>query len=382
LSASSHPSNWMQPERRPRFLGLEVTGWALLLVGATLAVAVINISIVRPTQWQLDQVRRQMAQLETQMQELVGQRDEVAATNSLLSQLTEQSYRRAQADRALDEIAGLHTRLNLQTGHIERGLRALEKFSALQSALVENEDRVGQAAEVLLSLEKLEDRLTGRQYDTVQSHLAVDAIDSLRDRLIDVHCQATIAEDSLNAIDALHARLGETQAANPAALASLEALVSIRDRLDDQGTGIEVAQERIGQLIDLKDQAIAQTEDMATATANLELMVDIQEQFERIAGTFGRMRLWIAEVVAFEPTFNRAMRTLQPLVELGNLRHMNANELRQVVRSLSERRDAQLATPDGQPATVEAADAADPALDSTSEQSSDVPPVVESARAN
>ena len=140
----------MQPERRPRFLGMEVTGWALLLVGAALAVAVINISIVRPTQWQLDQVRRQMAQLETQMQELAGQRDEVAATNSLLSQLTEQSYRRAEADRALDDIAGLHARLNQQTGHIERGLRALEKFSALQRALVENEDRVGQAAEVLL----------------------------------------------------------------------------------------------------------------------------------------------------------------------------------------------------------------------------------------
>ena len=211
----------------------------------------------------------------------------------------------------------------------------------------------------------------------MQSHLALDSIDSLRDRLVDLHCQATVADDSLNAIDALHARLGATQAANPAALASLDALVSIRDRLDDQGTGIQAAQDRVEQLIDLKNLAIAQTDDLPTATANLELMVDIQEQFERIAGTFGRMRLWIAEVVAFEPTFNRAMRTLQPLVELGNLRHMNANELRQVVQAMSQRRDAQFATPDSQPATVEAADASD-VQDSTSESGE----VVESARAN
>jgi hypothetical protein len=138
---------------------------------------------------------------------------------------------------------------------------------------------------------------------------------------------------------------------------ALENLVAIRERLDDQGTGIEVARQRVEGLIGVKDLAISQTRDLADATENLELMSDVQDQLAKTAVTFGRMRNWITEILTFEPTFNRAMKSLQPLVELGNIRHLSAADLRQVIRTMNEREPSQLtASPEAETsAAVEAA---------------------------
>jgi hypothetical protein len=70
-------------------------------------------------------------------------------------------------------------------------------------------------------------------------------------------------------------------------------------------------------------------------------MADVQEQMAKIALSFGRMRHWIVEILAFEPTFNRAMQTLRPLTELGNVRRMSASELRQVIRTMNDRHPGQ-----------------------------------------
>jgi hypothetical protein len=373
LSGYSNQTNLTANSKAPRTLGLEISSWALVAAGATLAVVIINVMVVRPANWQLAQVRRQMAQLEAQVEKLVGQKDQVANTNTLLGQLAEQSQRRAEANASLDEIAQLHVRLNRHTGEIDRALRTVEKLAALEEALAANDDRIAEAAEALVKLENLQDRLTGRQYDTVQSHLAVDSLDKLRHRLLDAHCQSVVAEEGLDAIDGLHSRLASTIGANDAAEASLDELVALRDRVDNEGLNIEVAHQRVEQLIRLKDRTLDQTGDLVTATENLELMIDIQDQMQKVALTFGQMRHWITEIVAFEPTLNRAMRSLQPLVQLGDLRHMNATQLRQVVRNMSNQQVEQ------------ATDSAEAVAEETQEADSNtaaVPAIGESAATN
>jgi hypothetical protein len=78
----------------------------------------------------------------------------------------------------------------------------------------------------------------------------------------------------------------------------------------------------------------------------------------------------VAEIVAFDPVLSRAMHTLQPLLQLGNLRRMNAAELRQVIGTMNKRRQVELS---GSPeaAGPTAAEAAPP-----------VPPIGDSAQAN
>lgn len=109
-------------------------------------------------------------------------------------------------------------------------------------------------------------------------------------------------------------------------------------------------------------------------------MIDIQDQLAKVATSYGRMRHWITEIVAFEPTLNRAMRSLQPLVELGNLRHMSANDLRQVIRTMNERRESQWsAAPTLEEQTADDANAV-PAEEGEATAASQ--PLLESAQAN
>ena len=164
-------------------------------------------------------------------------------------------------------------------------------------------------------------------------------------------CQARdVANQLLSISDNLVCRGSNAEAAE----ASLEQLITIREKLDDQGTGLELADQRVDQLIALKDRSIAQTADVAAAIESLELMADVRDQLQRVAQTFSSVRQWVVEIVAFEPAINRAMRTLQPLTQLGNLRHMNPAELRQVLRDMNQRGETQWSErPAATPATVE-----------------------------
>ena len=49
------------------------------------------------------------------------------------------------------------------------------------------------------------------------------------------------------------------------------------------------------------------------------------------------------DVIMMEPTVQHAMRSLQPLTELGNLRRMDLNELRQAASIITDRHQAVLA---------------------------------------
>jgi hypothetical protein len=57
----------------------------------------------------------------------------------------------------------------------------------------------------------------------------------------------------------------------------------------------------------------------------------------------------------------RAMRSLEPLTQLGNLRHMNPAELRQVLRTMNEGQGVQISG-DGEVSPNKTSEAATPAL--------------------
>jgi hypothetical protein len=66
--------------------------------------------------------------------------------------------------------------------------------------------------------------------------------------------------------------------------------------------------------------------------------------------------------VLMENTVARAVRTLQPLLELGNLRHIDDEQLRQIARSISAQQATRIGKNDTErvPASKDAAPAASP----------------------
>ena len=62
----------------------------------------------------------------------------------------------------------------------------------------------------------------------------------------------------------------------------------------------------------------------------------MQHEFQKQIRSLDSMRRTLMDFILMENTFVRAVRVLQPLLELGNLRHLNEDQLRQIARAMSE----------------------------------------------
>ena len=103
----------------------------------------------------------------------------------------------------------------------------------------------------------------------------------------------------------------------------------------------------------LKDKVLAQTADLAEAIDTLELTADLHEQLEKAVRSFAGMRHAVIEIMALEPTVERALAALEPLTALGNLRHLNGGELRDVARSIRDQRKSDYRGVPARPASVD-----------------------------
>ena len=88
---------------------------------------------------------------------------------------------------------------------------------------------------------------------------------------------------------------------------------------------------------------LVQGENLSDAIETLERTVDLTQQYQEAAQSFEKVRRWMTEVVLLEPTLRRAMQTLEPITELGNLRRISRDELLQAAQVVRDMRRAEVA---------------------------------------
>ncbi len=176
-----------------------------------------------------------------------------------------------------------------------------------------------EAADVVATSELLCQRLAETADTTFAALQAGDDLLSLRDDLIMRREQAVDAQ------------------------LALDDLFEIADALKEQGHGVAEAHTRVEELLTLKDTVVHSTSDLAQTIESLQVANELSAQFNQAIVTFERIRHWMVEVVATEPLLERARQTLQPLTELGNLRHLPREQLLSIARRMIENNAAQMA---------------------------------------
>ncbi|MEM8681658.1 MAG: hypothetical protein AAGF97_20105, partial [Planctomycetota bacterium] len=116
---------------------------------------------------------------------------------------------------------------------------------------------------------------------------------------------------------------------------SLAQLMNIRSALNAQGTAVADAHVVLDDLVSLKSHVLAQQPEMVTTLETLEVMQDLANEFDQASASFGRIRHWMVEIVASESILDRARRTLEPLTEIANLRHLEPQAIREIASRLS-----------------------------------------------
>lgn len=327
--------------------GGDAKSYTYFFCGALVALAVAYFGMARPMTLQFAELQGHLDRLDAGVRKVAGEADAARDANELLGLLAEQGRRTESAAESLDQMRRLHQRLEDESAEARL---ALESFAALKAEA----DRAAlQAREAQARQQQM---LAAHQQSLEALGQVVADWEALQQRLAEsapIGKYAQQVSDDLLAMQAdLLCRGGDTAAAK----AALDELLAIHDELDSQGgldrsqqrmqqlvalrrqidgeEGLAQAQRRLGDLIHLKDEVLSQTGDLATAIETIELAGDLHEQLGEVIPTLQQFRTWMTEILVMQPTLERAMTALRPLTELGNLRRLSVEQLRQVAENM------------------------------------------------
>ncbi|MEK6258439.1 MAG: hypothetical protein AABP62_07435 [Planctomycetota bacterium] len=362
--------------------------WAMLVVGITLGFVGLHFLMARPMAREMERMQRDLTLVEQRMQDLVGARDEVWETNSLLSSLKAQQGQTEEARVALQSIRELRGNLVDEASHNIEATKSLELAARLQSRLIEQRPVIEAAGNALEQMQAVENRLVAQRETNESAAKTLDEMVAIKNTVRTQAEDVELAKGTLDQMVAIGQELrgqngGLAQAASGLkGLATLKAgltnaaenlevaqsvsdqLIALELRLADGGQQADVATERAAGLITLSNQLngndlnlvasqqnldgmlklqktlAGQSKSVIDAVQSLELLGGFHDEFVTQVQVLGEMRRTLLEISLMETTISRVSRMMKPLVELGNLRHLSDDELRQAARLILDGRTA------------------------------------------
>lgn len=349
------------------------SGWAILSAGVLLGAAVVVWTGLRPAARELSAVQTRLAVIDGALERLVREERVAGQSASLMGALVEQGQRAQEAEQGLARIQALGEKLTAQAAAVEDALgrslalqqqvaahgnqaisagEAMERIDRVNNELIEQGNRAVEAKRALDSLAAVRASAAALQEDACDIDLALQDMANLHARVISQHEAAAgiehalsefarlawLASDVVPGVESARESLVSLTELKSLALAQADAFASLKERLLNEAPDTADANLRLDSLVSLQNRLVAETGDLAAAVETLELSTDLRRQLERVMQSFDRLRHWMAEVVLMEPALTRTIQTLQPLMEMGNLRHLSSDELRRAARHVVEQR--------------------------------------------
>ena len=359
---------------------------ALKLLAAILAATVlaVNLSIVRPMKDRMEELQHEVVGMQSQLQLLVGERDQVRSTNDLLTGLKAQETAFEEARHSLATLRQFREDMSMESQKATEALGSLEKLDGLQKTVLHYRDLTEPAGKVLTNLIDLQKQLIDQNATADDAIDAVNRLAALKRNVIAEASDSVAADAALGQMANLKTQIINQAADMPTADARTQQLINLKSQIVEKTTDIDLASSALEGVLAVKDelvvrggqisealqiaerllglrdrlaansikndaaersasQMIAVQKKLAGAHPNLadsiksiETMIDFQHEFEKQVRSLDGMRRNLMDFIMLENTVAQAVRMLQPLLELGNLRHLNEDQLRQIARSISE----------------------------------------------
>lgn len=369
---------------------------ALKLLAAILAATVlaVNLSIVRPMKDRMEELKGEVTAMQSEVQLLVGERDQVRSTNDLLSGLKAQEAAFEEARHSLaslrqfrEEIAAECQKTTEVMASVEKldtlqrtvlhyrdltepATKVLSAFTGLQKQLIDQDGTTDDAIDAVNRLTALKRNLMAEAVDTNAAEAGLGQMANLKSQIVsqtedlstaaarakqlvdlksqivdktgDIHSATAAVEGLLAVKDQLVVRGGHIADARQNA----ERLLGLRDRLAENSAKTDAAEHSAARMMEIQKKLAGEIPNLAESIKSVETLIDFQHEFQKQIHSLDSMRRSLIDFVMMENTVTRAVRILQPLLELGNLRHLNEDQLRQIARSISENQSTRLSKND------------------------------------
>ena len=360
--------------------------WAVVLIGAT--VGLMHFTISRPMQRQISDLGEELGRTRAQMQTLTGWESEVWQSNNLLTCLRVQADQLQKSRHSLQSLRDYREQVDAEIARVRQSQETLAGLVKLQDNLLASQELNVAASSSLEQMIALQRQVAVQPSLTEQ---ATEAAKQWADFTTSVVSQSAEVEDARKALDRLidlkkgaveqladvkealghfgeAVKLQEVINQNgpqfKQARNNTDELLALQDELVKHGEKAQTARQQATRLLELSDQLNSDNLDPQTAQKNLNVLVDIQdrlannsqqviaavESFELLADFLSEMNAHISsmdglrrnlvEIAMMENSLTRAMRVLQPLAELADLRRMNPEQVREAARMILESRSA------------------------------------------
>ena len=301
-------------------------------------------------------------------------RTAVAGMSELQQQIIAQEQQTGLASMAYEQMMALENRLVDQQSTHQAAQAASSELIALKSQAIEQSKDLPAAFAAIEQSTKLQQQILAQRdttaaatADLAQAQEVARQSTALLAGLKSESANIEAAQAGLQGLVTLRQHLQEGAQFNDIAGIVADHLLYLQERLVGEVDGVDVAQERMQRLITLNETAQngdidvvlaernlvalirmeamlkSQTSQVADAIQSLELLTAFQEEFSSQIQLLGEMRRSLIELGMMESSVVKAVKMIEPLLELGNVNRLSDEELRGVARTILERRGARLA---------------------------------------
>lgn len=362
--------------------------WMSMLMSLAVVFFGLQLMMVGPLKGRLDGIQSRLEQSENSMRKLVANRGAVAATNDLLSGLQEQSTRLDSLRHSINSIQTLRTTLQQESESSSVAMAALDRMSGVQQRLLQQQGLTQRASASLQELEELQQAIITGTASTDVAATSLDGLVALQNRLIaasngyeaasegvarlndltqriagqseDIQIAAQRFDEFISLKDAVQTAAADLTEAHsgiaglnslkqdvvaaadqlPVAQETARTLVAMNENLAAGSAPLATARQNLDALLALQHDLSHQSEQVATMIQNLEIMEDFRTEVAAHVESLDSLRRTMMEIAMMETTLGRVAQVVEPLAELGNLRRLNENEIREAARVILDRRAA------------------------------------------
>lgn len=262
--------------------------WKSALFGGAVMMAASYLGVMRPASRQITVLEAQVSRLVASVDALDASRDGLGRATSLLGRIEAQAARLAAAEAAVARFEVLGSRLVNQAPALAAVDATLDRVESLHARIAERAAVIDDVATTVAEMDELTTRVTAARETT---RAAVAAVDAVRGDL-EAGTSRIIAAET-----------------------AVDRLVGLARSLADRQDEAVVAAARLDELAGLQHRLLRTTSDLEAADAAITRLADINLALGDASGTLGRLQRFVVDIVLLEPTFNRAVRALEPVVE-------------------------------------------------------------------
>ncbi len=368
---------------------IPVVRWGLTLVGIAIVFLAIDILLRRPLMHELASVKRDLASVEKNLQELVGAKEVAWEANNLLSALQAQKRQLESARAALGDVREFRMSVENEAQQTSDAVASLDRIAELQKRVVNQREQSADVEQVLADIIKLHERMISHKSSQQETVVSVNRMVELHQQVRDAAKDSEVAAVEVQKLGDLRTKVLENSAGvedaqrGAAELIALKdtvrkaddvaavqesanQLLALRDSLRSSDDSTEQSQAHAKELLTLRDDLAANVEDtqiahrhwasvrkleadmklagrdIANAIETLELLTDLGTELRGQTQLLAGLRQMLTEVAMLETTIGRAMRVLEPLAQLKNLTRLNEAEVRAAARAILEQRNSKV----------------------------------------